>query len=252
MCLLLMLAVVSMWNAFVDTVSVSFFWGSKNKFLVHFREQIERFPLRISLMSSWGGVLDLDTNPPTPSPQLLSLAFVQNSSSEMLSFMIIDRSGLNCSLPHTSLISPLDMLNGWKSVSFSRAGIFSILFALFPHGNLCIIITTWHYGSQLGACESLWSSSHVGSVSYCGLFVFTLRSLFCCPDMNWRSGRHKISLAVKINKGWDFKVYFSRPNVGEKPVVSLKWCLSKGKWLHVAVSSGSSWGSDLGFVADKR
>lgn len=59
--------------------------------------------------------------PYPPSPYLWHLCRVPPQM--CFPFITTNRHGVSCSLPHTSLISPLDMLDEWKSVSFSRVGI---------------------------------------------------------------------------------------------------------------------------------
>lgn len=135
--------------------------------------------------------------------QLLSVAFVQNPSSDMLSLYHNKQKLVSCCLPHTSLISPLDMLEGHKSLGFSSAGIGPVTTTLFPYGSLSLIAAV--------SCQRLWSSSEVEKA-----LSFFLSFSSRCLD------RLKISLAVKINKVFHFKVFSWKSHVEEKQVLSLK------------------------------
>lgn len=120
-------------------------------------------------VSLWGVTL-------IPPPRLVLISCISAEHLLRHAFPItINRKAVSYSFPHVSHISPLDMLHGWKPVRFSSGGICSISSALYPHGNLFIIIKKPY--------KRLWNGTNVGKRRYLGLFVFALPPLLsCCRD----------------------------------------------------------------------
>lgn len=165
-------------------------------------------------MSSCGGDLDLHTSP----SHSLSLAFVQNSPSDVLPLYHSKQTWRQLFL--TSYISyftfryawwveiceffqgwyltnPICSVSSWKSLH-NHCHLNGRKPTCTQHVKACEAV---HMLEMLGIVDCLFSHSAFSS---------------CCPDMNWHSGRRKISLAVIINNGSNFKAYFSRPNAGNR------------------------------------